>query len=230
MSDTDSDAGFLSRWSRRKAQARQGVMPLEPAPETDPGVTGSVAVDAPVATNAPAQIPADPAQPPPTDVAAQTYERPPPPTLADVAALTRDSDYSRFVAPDVSGEVKNAALKKLFGNPHFNVMDGLDVYIDDYSKPDPLPASIARQLAQSAFLGFVEAKPSQTSPEPPAAAGQPAVANESPQTLTPAEATGERCEANPETDENADLRLQPHDAAGCGGAENSAAADGPGQL
>jgi hypothetical protein len=230
MSDTDSDAGFLSRWSRRKAQARQGVMPLEPAPEIDPGVTGSVAVDAPVATNAPAQIPADPAQPPPTDVAAQTNERPPPPTLADVAALTRDSDYSRFVAPDVSGEVKNAALKKLFGNPHFNVMDGLDVYIDDDSKPDPLPASIARQLAQSAFLGFVEAKPSQTSPEPPAAAGQPAVASESPQTLMPAEATGERCEANPETDENADLRLQPHDAAGCGGAENSAAADGPGQL
>jgi hypothetical protein len=138
------------------------------------------------------------------------------------------------VAPDVSGEVKNAALKKLFGNPHFNVMDGLDVYIDDYSKPDPLPASVARQLAQSAFLRFVEAKPSQTSPEPSpepsAAAGQPAVTPDSPQTLTPAEATSERREATLETDENADLRLQSHDAAGRGGAEDSAAANGPGQL
>ena len=230
MSDTDSDAGFLSRWSRRKAQARQGVMPVEPAPETDLGVAGSVAVEAPVAMPAPAQIPAGPAQLPPADVAAQAAERPAPPTLADVAALTRESDYSRFVAPDVSGEVKNAALKKLFGNPHFNVMDGLDVYNDDYSKPDPLPASVARQLAQSAFLGFVEAKPSQTSPAPSTAAGQPAATPDSPQAPTPAEATSERCEANPETDENADLRLQSHDAAGCGGAENSAAADGPGQL
>ena len=63
----------------------------------------------------------------------------PPPTLDDVAVLTRESDYSRFVAPDVDGGVSNAALKKLFSDPHFNVMDGLDTYIDDYSKPDPLP-------------------------------------------------------------------------------------------
>ena len=33
--------------------------------------------------------------------------------------------------------------------------------------------------------------------------------------------------ATPEPDENADLRLQPHDAAGCGGAEDGAAADEP---
>jgi hypothetical protein len=39
----------------------------------------------------------------------------------------------------VAPEVKNAAFKKLFADPHFNVMDGLDIYIDDYSKPDPLP-------------------------------------------------------------------------------------------
>jgi hypothetical protein len=31
-------------------------------------------------------------------------------------------------------------------------MDGLDTYIDDYSKPDPLPASMARQLASAKFL------------------------------------------------------------------------------
>ena len=30
-------------------------------------------------------------------------------------------------------------MKKLFSDPHFNVMDGLDTYIDDYGKPDPIP-------------------------------------------------------------------------------------------
>ena len=50
--------------------------------------------------------------------------------------------------------MKNAALKKLFTDPHYNVMDGLDVYIDDYSQPDPLPYAMARQLASAKFLGL----------------------------------------------------------------------------
>ena len=41
-------------------------------------------------------------------------------------------------------------MKKLFADPHFNVMDGLDTYIDDYGKPDPIPQSMLRQLDQSA--------------------------------------------------------------------------------
>ncbi len=45
--------------------------------------------------------------------------------------------------------LKRSALKKLFADPHFNVMDGLDVYIDDYSKPDPLPAAMLAQLRQA---------------------------------------------------------------------------------
>ena len=36
-------------------------------------------------------------------------------------------------------DVRRAALKKLFSDPRFNVMDGLDVYIDDYSKTEPIP-------------------------------------------------------------------------------------------
>lgn len=74
------------------------------------------------------------------------------PTLADVALLTRESDYGRFVTAGVDETVKRAALRKLFTDPHFNVMDGLDTYIDDYGKPDPLPASMLRRLNQSKFL------------------------------------------------------------------------------
>ena len=114
----------------------------------------------------------------------------PPPTLDDVAALTREADFSRFVAADVDPGVKNAALKKLFSDPHYNVMDGLDTYIADYNKPDPLPASMLRKMAQSKFLGLFRDEE--------------------------------------DADENADLRLQPDDAAGRPGADESASAE-PGQ-
>jgi len=48
--------------------------------------------------------------------------------------------------------VKNAAMKKLFADPHFNVMDGLDIYIDDYTQREILPESMMRKMASSKFL------------------------------------------------------------------------------
>ena len=86
----------------------------------------------------------------------------PPPTLEDVQSLTPQSDFTRFTRPDVAPDVKNAAMKKLFADPHFNQMDGLDVYIDDYCKPDPLPMSMARQLASARFLKLFEEKEEET--------------------------------------------------------------------
>ena len=47
-------------------------------------------------------------------------------------------------------------MKKLFADPHFNVMDGLDIYIDDYSKPDPIPTPMLRQLASAKFLDLFD--------------------------------------------------------------------------
>jgi hypothetical protein len=43
-------------------------------------------------------------------------------------------------------------MKKLFADPHFNVMDGLDIYIDDYSKSDPIPEAMLRAMTSSKFL------------------------------------------------------------------------------
>ena len=113
------------------------------------------------ASTAPASVPvperpvpaASPAAPAAPEHQAER-EALPPPTLDDVAKLTPEADFSRFVARDVSSEVRNAAVKKLFADPHFNVMDGLDVYIDDYSKPDPVPESVLRKLATAKFLGL----------------------------------------------------------------------------
>ena len=233
MISNDGDRGFLSRWSQRKTLARQGVAPpTEPAAATGVSTAAPAATTATVVSPAAVQPPAPPVQSVSPAATPPRDEWPPPPTLADVATLTRESDYSRFVAPEVDGEVKNAALKKLFGDPRFNVMDGLDVYIDDYSKPDPLPASMLRQMAQAAFLGLIDPEPPKARPAANSAAGDPAADPPTAQEPKSAQvdSSSESCVATPEPDENADLRLQSHDAAGCGGAENGAAADGPSQL
>lgn len=59
--------------------------------------------------------------------------------------------------------IKRAALKKLFSDPRFNVMDGLDVYIDDYSKEDPIPPGMLAQL-QHARTALFGAQPEQAVP------------------------------------------------------------------
>jgi Protein of unknown function (DUF3306) len=90
------------------------------------------------------------------------------PTLEDVAKLQADSDFSLFVNQDVTDDVHHAAMKKLFSDPHYNIMDGLDIYIDDYSKEDPLPPGMLEKMVQSSMLGLfnkVVEKKGQESPE-----------------------------------------------------------------
>jgi hypothetical protein len=71
------------------------------------------------------------------------------PELPPVEKLTMDSDYSGFFHPKVDEVLRRTALKKLFSDPHFNIMDGLDTYIDDYSISDPLPAAMLGELKQA---------------------------------------------------------------------------------
>lgn len=101
-------------------------------------------------------------QPPPPPVAeaeaARAEQAAPPqalPTLEDVARLQGDADFARFVAPGVDATVRRLALKKMFADPHFNAMDGLDIYIGDYNKADPIPAAMMAALkhARSVFGG-----------------------------------------------------------------------------
>lgn len=206
-----ADTGFLSRWSQRKVRARQGAPHDDPAqpPAPAPLTTPPVAPDVTTTVVSPS---VDATQNP----TAPKLEAPPAATMADVAALTRESDFSRFVARGVDGDVRNAALKKLFGDPRFNVMDGLDTYIDDYTKPDPLPLSSVRKMAQAVFLGLAQPEPS----APPAS-----TAAEAPPSTDATDAIPDGVTAPSEPNEDADLRLQSHDAAGCGGAEDGAAAD-----
>ena len=114
--DAMAGEGFLRRWSRLKAAPEP---PQEAAPPPDPVAALPAAVDEPERTL---------------------------PTLDDVARLTPESDYSAFVARGVDKAVQRMALKKLFADPNFAVMDGLDIYIDDYNKAAPLTDAMLASL------------------------------------------------------------------------------------
>lgn len=188
--------GFFSRWSQRKEAVRKGE---EVAKE-------------------PEKVAAPEPPPPPVraeaTVAAEAPPPPPPPTLEDVQSLTKDSDFTRFTRPDVDPEVKNAAMRKLFSDPHFNTMDGLDVYIDDYGKPDPLPPEMLRKLASASFLKLFDEdeKKDRESGDSTAAAGTPDVAP--PESV--AQSSNRTEQALPPAEDHADpdLRLQQDDAPG----------------
>ena len=194
----EEDTSFASRWSRRKAMVREGRVPSDNA--------------LPLAQQVPEPVPATA-----TAVTAPTVEQAaeptaqPAPTLAEVASLNHDSDFTRFVANNVAPDVKNAALKKLFTDPHFNLMDGLDTYIDDYGKPDPLPLSMLRKMNGAAFLGLF----TEDEAQPEASVTAPAPAR--PHLAAPC------------PDEDLDLQLQPQHAAGCEGAQPGAGQDPAGE-
>lgn len=141
--------GFLGRWSQRKQAARAG-RPVEQADaEPTPPLPATPEPAAPAALVASRTVvESDPEAPKP--------EAPPPPSMQNVAALHTGSDFTPFMTRAVAPEVRNAAMKKLFSDPHFNVMDGLDTYIDDYSLADPLPASMLRKMASAKFMNLFE--------------------------------------------------------------------------
>jgi hypothetical protein len=116
---------FLSRWMRRKEAARLG----EPLPPEPPAA--QAALDA----QAPAQLPPQPVQELPT--------------IESLRGIS--SEYQAFMQPSVDKDVKRAALKQLFADPHFHFdqMDRLDIYIDDYGIPDPIPAAMLAALSHA---------------------------------------------------------------------------------
>lgn len=113
-----SPGRFLSRWSRLK-QAQ---------PDAAAGIAPAAAIPAP-------QPPVDDRTPDTPDAA-----------LPDTATLTLDSDFTAFLKDEVGDALRCQALKKLFTDPHFNVMDGLDIYIGDYSVSEPIPPEMLAKL------------------------------------------------------------------------------------
>jgi hypothetical protein len=114
---------FVSRWSRLKREAgaiESATLSPATAQATPTGDDRALPLE---------PAPASAAEP----TASEAIALPP------IESLTAESDFAAFMQPKVPEALKRQALKKMFSDPHFNVMDGLDIYIDDYSVGTPIP-------------------------------------------------------------------------------------------
>jgi hypothetical protein len=68
--------------------------------------------------------------------------------LPPLESLDFESDFKAFMQSKVEESIKRAALKKLFADPRFNVMDGLDTYIDDYTKAEPFTEGLLARIEE----------------------------------------------------------------------------------
>ncbi|MGI9263337.1 MAG: DUF3306 domain-containing protein [Gammaproteobacteria bacterium] len=137
---TATDENFLARWSRRKAEARDG-----PASAADP-------VDQAECSDAePADAGESDTQPVQSEEAGQSSEYVPgDEDMPSIEDLTDDDDYSAFFSPGVSPGLRKKALARLFRSPKFNIRDGLDDYDDDYTTFKPLGSTITAEMRHRA--------------------------------------------------------------------------------
>ena len=111
----------LSRWSRLKR--RYGETVVAPASE--------------VLTSPEAALPLS------TPEAANVAEL----NLPQLSSISLAEDFTPFMQAKVPQALKRQALKALFKEPHFNVMDGLDTYIDDYTVFEPIAPDVMATLS-----------------------------------------------------------------------------------
>jgi hypothetical protein len=114
----------LSRWSRRKLQTSEESQKEDLALEIDDKglpqneMPEALSEDQPeAASQKPVLVDAD---------------------MEPVETLTENSDFSKFMSPGVSDELRNLALRKMFQAPVFNIRDGLDEYDEDYTSFEKL--------------------------------------------------------------------------------------------
>jgi len=155
MSERDDD--FLARWSRRKAEIRDGGLQkksepahkagrmrtdapepkvIEQADETDAGADAEIALTREASLRdgqAPAEIPDAAQQEPGEEDAPEDYQ---PGEFDDVDfdKLNYASDYSRFMKKGVPEAIRRRALRMLWSsNPILANIDGLNDYDEDFT-------------------------------------------------------------------------------------------------
>ena len=123
-----------------------------------------------------------PAPPQKAEAAAPAVPLPP------VDGLTPDSDFTPFMAPNVDGATRRAALKKLFADAHFNVPDPYEAYSEDWTVGEKIPMAMLKTLNHAQKLLFDE--PEKTA-EAAAAAAAPAETQKQ-ETQEPKDAVGKQ--------------------------------------
>lgn len=137
--------------------------------------------------------------------------------LPAVDELTLESDFSAFLQPEVDAETRRAAMTKLFMNDHYRTMDMLDVYVDDYSKPELLPAAMVQKLEHAVGL-LAKPDPAEQSCQ---AALQPASA------VQAKAAAGERIDDAGSEENHAEKDGDNHDSAHAGSVDEAGESPSP---
>lgn len=178
---TGSDEPFLSRWSRRKLEARAGAR--TPQTRQAPPEEGGSA--APAGASPPASEP-----PVVRSEAAETASARRPEAAGgvprperdfsnfDFSKLDRNSDYTQFMAPDVPPDVRSKALSRLWlSDPILSRPDELHDYLDDFTDAAKVPKGrleTAYRIGRG-FLGDEEVAEWDRLGRPDAPAPMPAV-------------------------------------------------------
>jgi len=76
--------------------------------------------------------------------------------MPPLESLGPDSDYSGFMSPGVSDELRRLALRKLFHSPLYNITDGLDDYDDDFRSFAVLSEAFHAKKARSSATESAE--------------------------------------------------------------------------
>jgi hypothetical protein len=136
--ENTEDESFFSRWARRKKESRQGLAgetaptaELPPEPLPGPGAGGE-AREAVATTDG--------------ETAAAEVAAVPPLELPPLETLTAESDFGAFMQPGVDGALRRAALRKMFRNPIYGVVDELDPFRADFAAFTPLGDTITSDM------------------------------------------------------------------------------------
>ena len=147
------DLPFLSRWSKKKVEASVTIKDASTTPDVAVETTSNPSIGAAFEAKS-----LEKPLPEPISPAESGGEPAQEPDLPSIDSLTHESDFTGFMGKDVEPGLRNQAMKKLFTDPHyqFEQMDKLDIYLDDYSKPDPIPPEMLRRMYQSKSLFLFE--------------------------------------------------------------------------
>lgn len=123
---------LLSRWARRKEQARRGIVEPEPTSPASPAEASSVeSLTETVRIDARTGKPYD----------ELTDEDMPP-----IESLDTNSDLSVFMAKNISPLLRTAAFSKVFRSAHYNQYCLCAEYAEDYTNFTPLGDIVPHEL------------------------------------------------------------------------------------
>jgi hypothetical protein len=172
---SDKDESFAQRWSRLKQQARDDENKLAEAPPP----------------NLPAPIGAAD-EPPPASGDKPEEEKPfDPASLPPVESLTKDSDYSLFMRPEVPEDLRQKALRRLWAaDPVLSAPDPLDMHNLDYNAVPTFPEGVKTlfRIGQ----GMLEPEPETKAADAASRPGEETAAEQSPPLEPPPDAAAQQ--------------------------------------